>query len=504
MKNSSCYFLGDQNEDTLQRIYGVAFPDKKGLAEHKRLIEEAAKRDHRKLGTDQELFFFDEISPGCVFLLPHGTIIFNSLQKMLREEYRKRGYSEVQSPNMFDSGLWKTSGHWQHYSDDMFRVEVEKRIWGLKPMNCPGHCFIFRHRERSYRELPLRVADFGVLHRNEASGALNGLTRVRKFQQDDAHIFARQDQITDEIEAVFDFMSKVYSLFGMTFKLKLSTRPEKYLGEIEEWDNAEAKLKEALENFKARGGGQWELNPGDGAFYGPKIDVVVTDALKREWQCATIQLDFQLPQNFNLEYMTGEQVERTDKAEKAPREKVDKTPKEKPTPGAQAADGDVKAVAGVKQEGVIAIRKELTAGRARPVMIHRAIIGSFERFFAILIEHFAGKWPFWLSPRQVMVIPVMPAVNDYVEEVQRTLREHKIICDINVGVDTMQKKILRAQQAQYNFIFVVGASEKETRTVNIRNRDDQATQKKGTEVPLDEAVVQLKALKKERRMVNQL
>lgn len=300
-------------------------------------------------------------------------------------------------------------------------------------------------------------------------------------------------------------MSKVYSLFGMTFKLKLSTRPEKYLGEISDWDAAEDKLKQALNNFKARGGGQWELNPGDGAFYGPKIDVVVTDALKREWQCATIQLDFQLPQNFNLEYMTAEQIEKSEKADKAPKEKAPKgKPAVKPESDVNAAASETKPEAGEKQDGVISVRKELTAGRARPVMIHRAIIGSFERFMAILIEHFAGKWPFWLSPRQVMVIPVMPQANDYVEEVQQIMRSHKILCDINLGSDTMPKKILRAQQAQYNFIFVVGASEKETRTVNIRNRDDQATQKKGTEVPLDEIVTKLKALRKERRMENKI
>lgn len=414
------------------------------MTEHKKFLEEAAKRDHRKIGTDQELFFFDEISPGCVFLLPNGTLIFNALQKFIRSEYQKRGYQEVQTPNMYDVDLWKKSGHWQHYQDDMFALEVEKRKWALKPMNCPGHCVMFGHRERSYRELPLRIADFGVLHRNEASGALNGLTRVRKFQQDDTHIFCTQDQvchpfmpmvayltcvkqIIQEIEGLFDFMKCIYGLFGLSFKLKLSTRPEKYLGDIETWEVAEAKLKEALDTFTSHGGGQWELNEGDGAFYGPKIDITISDALKRDHQCATIQLDFQLPQNFELEYMTAQTAE-----------------KAKANCAAEVKDGEAAVSAKPKAPG---------PGRARPVMIHRAIVGSFERFMAILTEHFAGKWPFWLSPRQVLVIPVMPAVNDYVEEVQRLLKAQKMNADIDISGNTMPKKIRTGQLQQYNFIF---------------------------------------------------
>ncbi len=415
------------------------------MTEHKRFLEEAAMRDHRKIGIDQELFFFDELSPGCVFLLPHGTLIFNALQKLLRSEYQKRDYQEVQSPNMYDVDLWKRSGHWQHYQDDMFGLEVEKKKWALKPMNCPGHCIMFGHRERSYRELPLRMADFGVLHRNEASGALNGLTRVRKFQQDDTHIFCTQDQvcttihrswnrslmrhqITQEIEGLFDLLKCIYGLFGFPFKLQLSTRPEKYMGDIATWDIAESKLKDALNAFTAAGNGQWELNEGDGAFYGPKIDITISDALKREFQCATIQLDFQLPQNFELEYMTGESISKS--KESAPAE-----PKE-----ADATTASSKP-------------KAPGPGRARPVMVHRAIIGSFERFMAILTEHFAGKWPFWLSPRQILVIPVTPVLNDYVEEVQKLLKAQKLLADIDISGNTMQKKIRTGQLQQYNFIF---------------------------------------------------
>ncbi|KAF2466789.1 threonyl-tRNA synthetase-like protein [Lindgomyces ingoldianus] len=469
MKNSASYFLGDANNESLQRIYGVSFPDKDQMVAHLKYLEEAAKRDHRKIGKEQELFFFHEWSPGSCFFLPHGMIIYNTLLAFLKQEYWKRGYQEVATPNMYNSALWKVSGHWQHYHEDMFTFEVEKEQWALKPMNCPGHCLVFKHRERSYRELPIRMADFGILHRNEASGALTGLTRVRRFQQDDTHIFCTEDQITEEISGLFDFLREVYGKFGYTFKLKLSTRPDKFLGEVEVWDKAEAKLSAALDQFTADGGGKWELNPGDGAFYGPKIDIAISDALKREYQCATIQLDFQLPIRFGLEYMTSEVAKKEEAAVLAPTEQT------KPQPG-----------------------------YARPVMIHRAIYGSFERFIAILIEHFAGRWPFWLSPRQVLVIPVMPAVNDYVKEVQTQLRSQGLHADIDISGNTMQKKIRTGQLQLYNFIFVVGAEERNSKTVNIRNRDDQATQQRGEIVPLDEALKKLVVLRDTRALVNKM
>ena len=441
MKNSSAYFLGDQANDSLQRIHGVAFPTKQQLKEWETFLEEAKKRDHQVIGQQQKLFFFSKMSPGSPFLLPHGTRIFNALQNMLRDQYWDRGYQEVQSPNMYDVELWKTSGHWQHYQDDMFRVQVkddstdpmplsdkkpdgktplatevkdkDKGVFALKPMNCPGHCILFRDEERSYRDLPWRVADFGVLHRNEASGALSGLTRVRKFQQDDTHIFCTNDQVQTEIEELFDFMSHVYGLFGFPFKLKFSTRPEGYMGTLEDWDAAEAKLKSALQNFR---GDDWEMNEGDGAFYGPKIDVTISDALGREYQCATIQLDFQGPQNFKLEYRTSEG-------------------------GEASSDQKERDVKGPSQ------------GMARPVMIHRAIVGSFERFIAILCEHFAGKWPFWISPRQILVIPVMKSAEDYVKEIQGIFHKAKMYVDIDISGNTLQKKIRSGQLAQYNFIF---------------------------------------------------
>lgn len=436
MKNSASYFLGNKDNDSLQRIYGVSFPDKKQMAEYKKFLEEAAKRDHRKIGKDQELFFFHELSPGSAMWLPHGTRIYNTLQSFLREEYWARGYNEVISPNMYNSELWKTSGHWDYYKDDMFTFMSEKDTFALKPMNCPGHCLMFDHRERSHRELPWRVADFGVLHRNEASGALSGLTRVRRFQQDDAHIFCREDQIEEEIMQLFDFLNKVYGLFGFTFKMKLSTRPEKFMGKREVWDMAEAKLRSALDEFTK---GAWELNEGDGAFYGPKIDITISDCLKRDWQCATIQLDFQLPQNFGLEYMTSEMVTK---------------PKDEGDAAAKPKQEEIKKTAVVGPDGKKErVYKPLTPGCARPVMIHRAIAGSIERFTAILTEHFGGKWPFWLSPRQILVIPVGVGYFDYAKEVQGIFKSQNMFIDVDLSGNTLQKKIRTGQLAQYNFIF---------------------------------------------------
>jgi len=437
MKNSASYFLGNKDNDSLQRIYGVSFPDKKQMAEHKKFLEEAAKRDHRKIGKDQELFFFHELSPGSAIWLPHGARVYNTILSFIKEQYWKRGYNEVISPNMYNAALWKTSGHWDFYKDDMFTFGVDKDTFALKPMNCPGHCLMFDHRERSHRELPWRVADFGVLHRNEASGALSGLTRVRRFQQDDAHIFCREDQIKDEITDLFDFLKEVYGLLGFTYKMKLSTRPDKFMGKRETWDMAEAKLRAALDEFIP---GAWELNEGDGAFYGPKIDITICDCLNREWQCATIQLDFQLPQNFGLEYMTSEMVIKP----KEDGEEAAKPKSEEPKQKADAVDPSA------KKERVI---KPLTPGCARPVMIHRAIAGSIERFTGILIEHFAGKWPFWLSPRQILVIPVGVGFFNYAQEVQKIFKAQRMFVDVDLSGNTLQKKVRTGQLAQYNFIF---------------------------------------------------
>ncbi|KAI5119862.1 hypothetical protein M0805_000696 [Coniferiporia weirii] len=453
-KSSASYFLGDQANDSLQRIYGVSFPSKKQLDEYKVFLAEAAKRDHRKIGKEQELFFFNDHSPGSCFFLPHGTRIYNSLIELMRSQYAKRGYQEVISPNMFNSKLWETSGHWQNYKDDMFTLDVEKEKWALKPMNCPGHCLIFDSRDRSYKELPIRMAEFGVIHRNEASGALTGMTRVRRFIQDDTHIFCMPAQIEDEIANIFDFMQSIYGLFGFEFRLELSTRPDNYLGKIETWNHAEEQLTSALEKTYP---GKWSLNPGDGAFYGPKIDVTISDALRRSFQCATIQLDFQLPERFDLKYRAADDNEQT----------PDKAP-------------------------------------ARPVMIHRAILGSLERFIAIITEHFGGKWPFWINPRQVLVVPVAAPYQAYASEVAAKLGDLGIFADVDNGDNTLNKKIRNGEIAQYNFILVVGQDELESRSVNVRNRDDVGTKARSEIVKLDTICEQLSVLKASRSLQNKL
>ncbi|XP_062025534.1 threonine--tRNA ligase, mitochondrial 1-like [Rosa rugosa] len=416
---SSVYWRGNKDRESLQRVYGVSYPDKKGLQLYLQRREEAKKYDHRLLGTKQELFFSHPLSPGSWFFLPNGTRIYNKLMEFLKNQYRERGYQEVMSPNMYNMQLWETSGHAANYKENMFVFEIEKQEFGLKPMNCPGHCLMFQHRVRSYRELPLRLADFGVLHRNEASGALTGLTRVRRFQQDDAHIFCRESQIKDEVKGVLDFIQYVYNIFGFTFDLKLSTRPEKYLGGIETWEKAEAALTDALNEF----GKPWQINKGDGAFYGPKIDISVSDALNRKFQCATLQLDFQLPARFEMYY---------------------------------SAEGE---------EGK----------REAPVMIHRAILGSVERMFAILLEHYKGKWPFWLSPRQAIVCPVSDKSQPYAQQVRDKIFQSGYCVDVDTSDRTIQKKVREAQMAQYNYILVVGEEEVKTGQVSVRVRDKGAS-----------------------------
>ncbi|KAF7732118.1 threonyl-tRNA synthetase [Apophysomyces ossiformis] len=453
-KNSASYFLGDAKNDSLQRLYGISFPDKKQMTEYKKFIEEAAKRDHRKIGKEQELFFFHELSPGSAFMLPHGARIYNALMDLIKGEYQNRGFTEVITPNMYNLKLWNQSGHAAKYKENMFCLEVDKEEFALKPMNCPGHCLMFGHKERSYRELPIRFADFGVLHRNEFSGALSGLTRVRRFQQDDAHIFCRQDQIEKEMAGCFDFLNHIYGIFGFDFHLKLSTRPENFIGEVSVWDNAEKKLEEALNLFAKQKGATWELNPGDGAFYGPKIDIVISDALRRKHQCATIQLDFQLPERFKLEYRTE--------------------------------------------------NTESDLAFSRPVIIHRAILGSVERMMGILIEHFAGKFPFWLSPRQISVIPVAAAFFDYAQEITTKLISLGIHADADLSDSTLPKKIRNSELAHYNFIFVVGGEEEKSRSVNVRNRDDVGTKAKGKMIPLDEVIESVVNLKKNKSLENKL
>lgn len=439
-KNSSTYWEGNPEMETLQRIYGISFPDSKMMKGWEKFQEEAKSRDHRKIGKEQELFFFHDLSPGSCFFLPRGAFIYNTLTDFIREEYHRRNFTEVLSPNMYNSKLWETSGHWQHYSNNMFTFDIEKDTFALKPMNCPGHCLMFAHRPRSWREMPVRFADFGVLHRNELSGTLSGLTRVRRFQQDDAHIFCMVEQIEEEIKGCLHFLQSVYSTFGFSFQLNLSTRPEHFLGETEMWDEAERQLQNSLMEF----GKPWKINPGDGAFYGPKIDIKIKDAIGRYHQCATIQLDFQLPIRFNLTYVSK--------------------------------DGDEKN---------------------RPVIIHRAILGSVERMIAILSENYGGKWPLWLSPRQVMVIPVGPTCEDYALQVSKECFEEGFMADVDLDDScTLNKKIRNAQLAQYNFILVVGEKEKINNAVNVRTRDNKIH----GEISLASVIEKLKNLKKSRTL----
>jgi len=439
-KTSAALWLGKQGNDELQRVYGVTFPDKKEFTEWQHFQAEAAKRDHRAIGIKQELFFFDELSPGSCFFLPHGGRLYSKLVEVIKEQYWLRGYEEVVTPNMYNIALWHTSGHAAKYKDNMFLLDIEGQEFGLKPMNCPGHCIMFKHRKRSYRELPLRLADFGVLHRNEISGALTGLTRVRRFQQDDAHIFCTPGQIQSEVMSVLDMIATVYGWLGMDFALKLSTRPESALGDPEVWEVAEGYMAAALDQFKEKTGKPWSLNPGDGAFYGPKIDVQVFDALRRPHQCATVQLDFVQPERFDLSYAKG---------------------------GEAGEGGD-------------------TSATERPVMIHRAVLGSVERMIAILTEHFAGKWPFFLSPRQCLVVPVNPACSEYAVEVKRRVASAGFYCDADLSGRTLNKMVREAQLAQYNFILVVGNEERESDSVNVRTRDNEVHGLKTIDALIDE------------------
>ena len=402
---------------------------------------QAKERDHRRIAAKQDLIMFHDLSAGSAFWLPHGARIYNKLIEFIKQNYWTRGYDEIITPNIYNLDLWHQSGHAMHYKDAMFCFEVEGQEWAMKPMNCPGHCLMFAGQIRSYRDLPIRFADFGVLHRNELSGALSGLTRVRRFQQDDAHIYCREDQIEEEVVGALNFMKDVYDTFGMTYKLELSTRPKKALGDIELWNRAEAALATAMNHFI--GEGNWRENPEDGAFYGPKIDIKVMDAMERVHQCATIQLDFQLPIRFNLQYTTANKDKQFD----------------------------------------------------RPVMIHRAMLGSVERMFAVLCEHYGGKWPFWLSPRQVMLVPVHAEFFDYCNEVRQKLHDEGFYADVDLSKNTFQKKVRNAQVAQYNFQLVVGKNEVENGTVNIRTRENQVEGEK----KVDDMLAEFRAMRDEHK-----
>jgi threonyl-tRNA synthetase len=412
LNTSNAYWKGDAKNAPMQRVYGTAFFSDKDLKAHLTQIEEAKKRDHRKLGRELGLFTFHQWAPGAAFWLDKGTTLYNTLANYMRDVLFPAGYVEVKTPLVFNKALWETSGHWDHYRQNMFLIESEGEQMGMKAMNCPGHFLTYASQVRSYRDLPLRFHEQTPLHRNEASGVLSGLTRVRQFSQDDAHCFVTQDQIGDEVERLLKLVQRVYDDFGLQFQAKLGTRPTEFLGDVRTWDHAEAQLKEALD----RAAMPYALNEGDGAFYGPKIDFDVTDAIGRKWQCATIQLDYMMPERFDLKYVGADNAEH------------------------------------------------------RVVVIHRAIFGSFERFIAILIEHYAGAFPLWLAPVQAVVLPISDRHLDYAASVCDRLQAAGLRADLDRRQEKIGYKIREAQLQKIPYMLVVGDREAAEGTVSVRER----------------------------------
>jgi threonyl-tRNA synthetase len=409
---SGAYWRGDEKQPMLQRIYGTAWPTQEQLDHYLWQVEEARRRDHRKLGRELELFFFDEVAPGQPFWLPKGLRIIHELEALLQRELERRDYVEISTPSLVKSDLWKQSGHWDFYEQGMFKLQVEDEDYAFKPMNCPESTIVYRFKTRSYRDLPLRLAQTDRLLRNERSGTLNGLLRVRQLTMDDAHIFCRPDQIQQEIRGVLEFQMAIYAVFGLEPTYYLSTRPEKAIGEHSVWDRAEADLRAALEQNHLA----YSVKAGEGAFYGPKIDVDIKDALGRPWQLNTTQLDFQQPEQFKLEYI-GE-------------------------------DGEAH----------------------RPVMIHRAIYGTYERFIAVLVEHYAGAFPLWLAPVQAIAVPVSDRHNEYAESVAGRLRASGFRAEVDARRERMQAKLRDAQAQQVPYMLVVGDRDQQAGTVSVRER----------------------------------
>ena len=412
LKASASYWRGDSNKASLQRIYGIAFPKKELLEDYLEKLEEAEKRNHLKLGKELDLFSMHPEAPGTVFLHNKGTIVWNALVDFSRKEHRKRGYEEVLAPIILKKELWLKSGHWDHYKENMYFTKIDKEDYAIKPMNCPGGMLIYKTKRYSYRDFPMRVGEIGTVHRHELSGVLNGLFRVRKFTQDDAHIFCLPNQINSEVQGVIDLIDKIYSTFKFSYKMEISTKPEKAMGSQEIWDTAENALKNALDEKKL----DYKINPGDGTFYGPKIDFHIKDSLGRNWQCATIQLDFSMPEKFDLTY-----IDKEDKPQ-------------------------------------------------RPVMLHRVVFGSLERFIGILTEHYAGVFPLWLSPVQVKIIPISEKFKDYAEKLNLELLEANIRSEIDLKTETVSYRIRNAQLEKVPYILNVGEKEEHANTVAVRNR----------------------------------
>jgi len=413
MKVSGAYWRADQSKAQLQRIYGTAYFDKKELKAHLTFLEEARKRNHRKIGEAQELFSFHDEAPGMPFFHPRGMVMWNLLLDFWREEHRRAGYVEIKTPIMLQRSLWERSGHWENYRENMYTSEVDEIEYAIKPMNCPGGMLLYKNRPHSYRELPWRVAEVGLVHRHELSGVLSGLFRVRAFHQDDAHIYMMPDQIEAEILGVLRLVERLYGVFGLGFHLELSTRPEKSIGSDEQWEIATDGLRSALEAY----GADYQLNEGDGAFYGPKIDIHIKDALGRTWQCGTIQLDMSQPERFDLTY-----VDRDNQ-------------------------------------------------RRRPIMIHRTVLGSIERFFGILIEHFAGKYPLWLAPVQAVVLPINDDLAPYAGEVRDGLLDAGLRVELDDRAESLNKKVRESQLRQIPLILTIGAKEQAAGTLSVRTLD---------------------------------
>jgi len=409
---AGAYWRGNENNKMLQRIYGISFEKAKDLEDYLKMMEEAKRRDHRKLGKELDLFMMSDEGPGFPFFLPKGVVVKNELMKYWREMHKKAGYVEIETPLILNRHLWEVSGHWFTYRENMYTTVIDEQDFAIKPMNCPGGILVYKNAMHSYKDFPMRVAEAGRVHRHELSGALHGLMRVRAFTQDDAHLFILPEQIRDEIKGVIKLIDEIYKQFGFSYKLELSTRPEKFLGEIKDWDLAEASLKAALDELNLA----YVINEGDGAFYGPKIDFHLTDCIGRTWQCGTIQLDYQLPQRFEMEYV--------------------------------GADGQ----------------------KHRPIMIHRTAFGSIERFFGILIEQYAGAFPTWLAPVQVKILPISDKFSDYAKEVENKLNALNIRVETDSRAEKIGYKIREAQVERIPYMFVVGEKEAESNTVSVRER----------------------------------
>ena len=430
-KLAGAYWRGNANNKQLTRVYGISFPDKKELKEYLFMLEEAEKRDHRKIGKEMNLYSFQPEAPGMPFFHDKGSFIWNKLAEFMAEEMIKRDYEINKTPMILNKSLWLQSGHWDHYKDNMYftKIDSDEENYAVKPMNCPGNILVYKNSLHSYKELPIRAGEFGLVHRHELSGALSGLFRVRCFTQDDAHVFCTREQIKDEINELIDFIDFIYKSFGFEYKMLLSTKPEKALGFEDLWELAENSLQEVLESS----GKDYEINPGDGAFYGPKIDFQVKDALGRMWQCGTIQLDFQMPEKFDMTY--------------------------------EGSDGE----------------------RHRPVMLHRAIYGSFERFLGILVETFAGKFPLWISPNQVRILPIADRHLDYCLALKKQFKRNNLRVEIDDRSESIKKKVRDAQLQKWNYILVIGDSEVENKTINVRTRDNVVHGEKN----VDEFIVDL-------------